>query len=359
MINKQQYVLGVMSGTSCDGLDVALLGFSKGSDYWHFKILEAHTYNYDELWRKRLLEAFRLDGLNLMRLHNDFGKFIAEKVNHLLCKVSEDIRANIIGIASHGHTVYHQPFNGFSTQIGSGAHIAIATGIPCICDFRSSDVALGGQGAPLVPFADALLFNDYDACLNMGGFANISFHHNGSRVAYDICPLNIVLNELMRGIGKSFDQDGTLAASGKLIPELFALLNNHEYYHQPAPKSLGREMVDCDVIPVLKQALLMHHLADVVHTFSQHAAYQIALALNQCGKMVLATGGGVYNSFVTEKIKAHYQGAFVIPDNMLINFKEALAFGFLGLMRLKNEVNVFHSVTGAKRNHSAGAVYLP
>ncbi|MFN4122411.1 MAG: anhydro-N-acetylmuramic acid kinase [Flavobacteriales bacterium] len=356
-MSDAMYMIGAMSGTSCDGLDLVLASFSH-KNRWESKIIKAQTFDYTRSWREKLLQADQLSGVELMKLDADFGIFTADCILEFLSGLDAPIRSKIKAVASHGHTVFHQPEHGFTVQIGSGAHIAARTGIICVCDFRSTDVAAGGQGAPLVPFADQELFGDFDACLNLGGFANVSFAHVGKRIAYDICPVNIVLNALSRKLGQEFDAGGKLAAAGKIIESMLQHLNDMDYYKLEAPKSLGKEFCDHQIFPLLDTYLNNHSLHSVMHTFVEHIAMQIAAAIKDRSQ-VLVTGGGAYNQFLIEKIKAYYQGKIIIPDNMLINFKEALAFAFLGLCRLSNKINIFSSVTGSSNDHSGGAVYLP
>lgn len=356
-MSEVMYMIGTMSGTSCDGLDLVLASFSH-KNRWGSTIIKAQTIDYSPTWREKLLHADQFSGVELMKLDADFGIFTADCILEFLADIDTSIRSKIKAVASHGHTVFHRPEQGFTVQIGSGAHIAARTGLICICDFRSTNVAAGGQGAPLVPFADQELFGDFDACLNLGGFANVSFAHAGRRIAFDICPVNLVLNALSRQLGQEFDAGGKLAASGELIEPLFAALNDLTYYKLPAPKSLGKEFCDSEIQPIVNFYLSQYPIVSVMHTFAIHSAMQIAAVIKDRGQ-VLVTGGGAYNQFLIDKIKAYYQGEIIVPDNMLINFKEALAFAFLGLCRLQEQVNVLCSVTGASSNHSAGAIYLP
>lgn len=341
-----------MSGTSLDGLDIALCEFEK-SDNWSYTILFAETQNYTDELLQRLKRADQLDALGFMQLDSDLGKHFGEMVNnfierHLIQKETID------AIASHGQTIFHQPENGFTTQIGSGAQIAAVTGIRTIADFRSLDVALGGQGAPLVPIGDELLFSNYDYCINFGGIANISFKEGGVRKSFDIGFANMASNYLVQRLGRSYDENGDIARSGKFDQDLYNLLNNLEYFNQEPPKSLGKEYFD----QVFKFTLTNNPLRiqDQLHTLGRHLAFQVGNWLKKGSCLV--TGGGSYNSFWLDEIKKITAVDLIIPDSKIIDFKEALIFAFLGLLRLQEETNTLSSVTGAKKDSIGGCIYL-
>ncbi|MDP2422804.1 MAG: anhydro-N-acetylmuramic acid kinase [Bacteroidales bacterium] len=351
---KAYDVLGIMSGTSLDGLDMAACRFYKGGEEWSYKIEDAMTVPYNREWRKRLESAFFGDAHMLVQLHAEFGKLIGQQANVFM--QSNGFKPQLI--ASHGHTVFHDPGKGITHQIGSGAEIAAATGISVVCDFRTTDVALGGQGAPLVPVGDTFLFRQYQACLNLGGFSNISFDRNGRRIAFDICPVNIVMNDLAKQLGHHFDKDGLLASQGNVVHSLLESLNALEYYYQPPPKSLGREWVISQFIPLLESEVCSPH--DKLRTMIEHIAGQIGQVLQHNHlQAVMITGGGAHNLFLLERIKLQSQATIIMPDISTIDYKEALIFAFLGLLRSLGMINCFSTVTGAKRYCSSGAVYLP
>ncbi len=343
-------VAGTMSGTSLDGLDLAAVEFMYADNLWEFTIVAAKTIQYPSEWEDKLKSAPALSGVQLMELHNDYGRYTGLHINEFLQK-NQLIPALI---ASHGHTIFHQPEKGFTFQLGNGVCIAAETGITTVADFRSGDVALGGQGAPLVPVGDRLLFSKYESCLNLGGFANISFEQNGKRTAFDICPVNFILNELAQKKGKSYDAGGELGRTGKINKELLEQLNRLEFYRQPPPKSLGREWMDNSFL------LLMNSfdasVEDKLRTAYEHIALQIANAAPETGRM-LVTGGGAYNTFLLERIREHLKCEIVIPSSEIIEYKEALVFAFLGLLRFLEEINCYASVTGARRDSSTGVVY--
>ncbi|MBE0637498.1 MAG: anhydro-N-acetylmuramic acid kinase [Bacteroidales bacterium] len=349
---RKYRVIGLMSGTSLDGVDLAFCEFTFATGKWKFTIPVAVTYSYPEEWKQKLALAHGLTAEGLARLNVDYGKFLGKLLNQFIKQhhLSPDL------IASHGHTVFHRPETGFTLQIGSGPEIAAQTGITTVCDFRSQDVALGGQGAPLVPLGDKLLFGEYDFCLNLGGFSNISFDENGLRKAYDICPVNIILNRLAQSLGHEFDTDGKLAASGTIHLGLLEALNNLDFYVQPAPKSLGREWVEMVFVPVLDPFELAVH--DQLRTVSEHIAVQISRQTQRKpdGKLFV-TGGGAKNVFLMNRIKALTGHQIIVPNEKIIDFKEALIFAFLGLLRYKSKFNCLASVTGAARDHSSGAIY--
>ena len=346
-------VIGLMSGTSLDGLDIACCEFSEMEGVWKYSIKDARTVKYTVEMKKNLGNASVLNGLDLTKLSKEFGKFSGQHVK-LYCE-ENTIKPDFI--ASHGHTVFHQPQNGLTLQIGSGAEIAAITNLATICDFRSSDVALGGQGAPLVPIGDQILFGEYDFCLNLGGFANISFENKNSRASFDICPVNIVMNELCKEIGKDFDLNGDIAKTGKIHQELLNKLNSLTYYAMPFPKSLGKEWIEMNIRPLFYNTGLS--LQDRLRTFYEHIAIQLRKSTQHVqNKNIFITGGGAHNSFLIERIQQLTNHRLIIPAEKIINFKEALVFAFLGVLRYREETNCLSSVTGATRDSISGAIYL-
>jgi anhydro-N-acetylmuramic acid kinase len=347
--------VGVMSGTSLDGLDIVLCEFERAQHSWGYKILKACTVPYTAELQHNLFHAGELSGFELTRLDREYGTFIGEQVNLLL---AGDVKYNVSFIASHGHTVFHRPDMRVNLQIGNGSVIAAQTGLPTVTNFRDLDIALGGQGAPLVPYGDEQLFGDYHYCLNLGGFANISFRYKKKRIAYDIGPANIVLNYLSRLDGNDFDRDGNIARNATLDLKLFEQLNSLDFYAQPYPKSLGKEWLDMSFMPVLNNSLAVNAIK--IRTCTEHLAAQIGRSLNSRGrKKVLVTGGGAYNKFLIELINKYTLHEILIPEKPIGEYKEALIFAFLGMLRIRNEINTLASVTGAKFNHSGGIVCQP
>ncbi len=345
-------VLGLMSGTSLDGLDICHCTFTKTANGWEYTIHHTITYPYTVAWTKKLKDAFYLDKNELEKLDLEYGALLAEFVNRFLAE--QQIHVNFI--ASHGHTIFHQPENGYTLQIGNGKILANKTKCTIINDFRTQDVKMGGQGAPLVPIGDQLLFKNYDACINLGGFANISFQKNEKRIAFDICPINIVLNKLSQEIGLPFDKGGALARSGKINTDLLEKLNSLPYYQQSPPKSLGVEWLHKTFLPQLDATIPTE---DLLRTINEHAAIQIANAIPTHCKSVLVTGGGAYNNFFIKQLQSHTEAEIIVPKKELVEFKEALVFAFLGALRLNNEVNVLSSVTGAEKDHCSGVITEP
>lgn len=349
MEKKNFKVIGLMSGTSLDGLDICLVDF-KYDGKWHYEILKAESTDYPAGLRNRLAQAQTMSALDYALLHSDYGLYLGEQVKAFMDRhgVKPDI------IASHGQTIFHQPSVKFTSQIGSGAGIAAVTGVDTVCDFRTTDVALGGQGAPLVPIGDRNLFPDFDYCLNLGGFSNISFDNGEERIAYDISPVNYVLNHYMRLNGREYDKDGETARSGRVDEALLQKLNDLDFYHRSGPKSLGREWVESEVFPLLEASGLP--LADKLCTFVEHAAQQIAL--NVEGGKVLVTGGGALNVYLVERMQANTpEATYFVPDKLTVNFKEALIFAFLGALYLSDMPNCLSSVTGASRDNIGGCLY--
>jgi anhydro-N-acetylmuramic acid kinase len=351
---KKYNVIGLMSGTSLDGLDIAATVFKLENGRWSFDIMFSHTYPYSSEWKDKLSGLPSVDALTFSYINVEYG--------HLLGRLTRSFIENTgfqpEFIASHGHTIFHQPAHGLTVQIGAGSAIAAETGLPVICDFRSTDVALGGQGAPLVPAGDRLLFSQYAACLNLGGFANISMEWNGQRIAYDICPCNIILNKLANQLGKEYDKDGEIARSGCVDSKLLNRLNQINYYKEKWPKSLGREWLEETFIPVIDQSGLP--VADAIATVCEHIAVQVdQTAVTSNKGEILVTGGGAHHTYLIEKISKRGQREYIIPPIEITDYKEAVVFAFLGLLRWRNEPNIFRSVTGSSSDHSGGAIYLP
>jgi anhydro-N-acetylmuramic acid kinase len=350
---KHSYsAIGIMSGTSLDGLDIVFCTFGKTRGKWGYDILFAETTPYPESWRDRLSGVENGSALDLALTDAEYGHYIGIRVRKFMQKhgITPDL------IASHGHTIFHQPERGMTLQIGQGSSIAAETGIPVVSDFRSLDVALGGQGAPLVPAGDRLLFGEYDFCLNLGGFANISYEHRGKRIGYDICPVNMVLNRLAAEKGDPYDKGGCLAAAGKADPRLLKKLNDLPFYSRKPPKSLGKEWVLSTFWPVVSCSGIPAE--DKLHTLCMHIAQQVSSSCRRSRKgRVLVTGGGAWNTFLVEAIRNHSSHRFVVPDPHTVNYKEALIFAFLGVLRMEGEANALASSTGAGSDNSGGAVW--
>ncbi len=347
-------VLGVMSGTSLDGIDLAYLHFKK-QQHWEFQIITAETLPYTSKWKKELSQAINFSIEELKALDENYTTYLAGVISEFIKK--HEI-TDLDAVCSHGHTVKHEPENGITLQIGNLPELAIFTGQKVICDFRVQDVALGGQGAPLVPVGDELLFPQYGYCLNLGGFANVSTSVGGERIAYDICPVNTVLNYYAEKLGFEYDKDGDLARSGHINPELLEELEGLSFYKLPAPKSLGIEWVNKEVFPILKK--YESDIPSVLRTYCMHIALQISKELGRdTATEVLVSGGGCFNVFLIQQLKKMTTTKLVVPAIEIINFKEALIFGFLGVLWLRGEINILSSVTGAMQDHSSGMLYLP
>jgi anhydro-N-acetylmuramic acid kinase len=349
--------IGLMSGTSLDGLDVCCCTFRRETKKWNFHIDCAKGYAYpDDLKQTLGTGAQQMTALEFITFHSAYGKFLGERVNDFMQEfnVHPDI------IASHGHTIFHEPQKRIMFQIGDGAAIAAETRIPTVSDFRRLDIMLGGQGAPLVPIGDRLLFADYDYCLNIGGFSNISFEQDNRRIAFDISPVNYVINHYCRQIGLEFDKDGEIAQQGSVCQPLLDELNRMDFYHQTGPKSLGREWVETLVYPMLEKYGL--NLEDRLRTFYEHAAYQIERVITahprpSGNSKLLITGGGAFNKFLIERIDALCPCEIVIPERSIIEYKEALIFAFLGTLYMANEPNCLASVTGASMDNIGGMLF--
>ncbi|MFN3840197.1 MAG: anhydro-N-acetylmuramic acid kinase [Cyclobacteriaceae bacterium] len=355
MIHQHQYhVIGIMSGTSLDGVDLAYCTFTRVESGWHYVIHEATTFGYDRSWRKMLGVAHQLPGEELMKLHALYGHYIGN-LSTAFCKAHAIKKVDFI--SSHGHTVFHQPNHGFTFQLGDGNAIHSATGKKVVCDFRSLDVARGGEGAPLVPVGDLLLFNEYDVCLNLGGIANCSMQKNKKRVAFDICFVNMALNYLSEQVGKKFDKEGNLASAGVVDKRLLKKLLGVYDSSSGSKPSLGREIFERRFRPILDQTSAS--IPDAMATVVESIAFEISRSIGHGKKKtVLCTGGGAFNAYLMYRLLEHVgdKVSLVLPDESLIKFKEALVFGFLGVLRVRNEINCLKSVTGALCDSSSGVL---
>ncbi len=348
-------VIGVMSGTSLDGLDIALCEFSEDPLKW--KLLKTEVIEYLPYWKTRIEKIYGETAYELAQLDAEYGSYIGTQVSQFCERNNIDIKT-ISLVASHGHTIFHQPKLGFTYQIGKGAYIAAKSRLTTVSDFRSLDIAKGGQGAPLVPIGDALLFSEYDACLNLGGFANISFKDRAQkRVAFDICPVNFVLNFYANKLGLEYDKNGENAKAGKIDEPTLNYLNNLSFYSIHYPKSLGREWVEENILVHLDE---LESIPDILSTFTEHVVCQIKQIVKQYElKSLFITGGGAYNKYLIEKLKQETTADIILPEDQIIKFKEALIFAFLGFLRFKNKTNTLSSVTGAYQDSISGSIYLP
>lgn len=352
MFKEYYNVIGVMSGTSLDGVDLAYIKFNN-SGRWSFTICASETISYPTEWLTKLKNAIHFSPAELDVLNVSYTKLLASLISEF---ISNHNLTAIDAICSHGHTILHQPQNGFTLQIGNLPILRELVPHTIVCDFRVQDVQLGGQGAPLVPIGDELLFSEYDYCLNLGGFSNVSFSENGHRVAFDISPVNTVLNFYANDLGFPYDDGGGIAKSGTIHHELLQKLNDLAFYKASYPKSLGMEFVNEEIFPLMESFAI--ESKDKLCTFVEHIAMQIAMICSKPDSKLFITGGGAYNAFLIARLQ-HYlpTTALIIPDDQTIQFKEALIFGFLGVLRLRNEINVLSSVTGATKNHSSGVIF--
>jgi len=350
--SKSSYiVLGVMSGTSLDGLDLAVVKLNVNNHKWSYDLLYGESLEYSTSWKNKLKNAFSVDNQSLALLDAEFGEFIGISIQNLIDK--KNLAPDFI--ASHGHTIFHQPNNGITVQIGNATSIYEQTNLPVINNFRALDVSLGGQGAPLVPIGDKLLFHEYRYCLNLGGIANISFEEDSKRRAFDICPFNMCLNYLSMQLGFAFDEGGKLALSGELDTDLFSQLNNISYCKSLPPKSLGYE----EFLELWKPVLDDSNASTInkLNTVVEHCAYQIAQSISAKGDSILATGGGAYNKYFISRLKALTDNEVIVPSDEVIEFKEAIVFALLGALKFRNEPNCLASVTGARKNNSGGDLH--
>ena len=351
-----------MSGSSMDGLDVVHVQLDEVRGQWSYELLHADCMPYSEKWATDLRAAASINVSDFLKLHTAYGRYLGEQINEFIAK--HELSHQVHFIASHGHTVFHEPEHNTTCQIGDGAAIAAVTGLPVINDLRSLDVALGGQGAPIVPIGDKLLFGGYDYLLNIGGIANITVQKEGSLLAFDICPANQVLNALAEKEGRAMDENGDMASVGTLLPGLLDELNDGDYYKQMPPKSLSNDAAKELVFPKLFESEENNY--DLLHTATLHIVQQITNAVQYYphGKEVatlLATGGGAFNTFLIvelQKALMPYNVKVVVPDAHVVKFKEALVMALIGTLRWREEVNVLSSVTGASRDSVGGALWI-
>lgn len=359
----QYNVVGLMSGSSLDGLDIAFARFEEGAGKWRFDMEETSCVPYPEVWKKNLSGLTNLSARDYLLMHSAYGHYLGSCVNDFL--EEKNLAYQIQLIASHGHTAFHLPTRHMTAQIGDGAAIAAVTGIRTITDFRSTDVALGGQGAPVVPIGEKLLFPEYDFFLNLGGIANLSAKAD-KFTGFDICPANRILNLLVAHTEKGFDENGMLASRGTVNDALLNQLNDFSYYKKHFPKSLSNEFGLEEIFPVVKQAALS--LQDALRTYTEHIVVQVKRGvlllkeeMNLNDKLrLLITGGGAHNRFLTNRLEEEllYAGVSCIrPSNQLIDFKEALVIALMGALRWREEINVMHSVTGASKDSINGAIW--
>lgn len=347
-------VIGLMSGTSLDGLDIAYCQFKNVDNAKiDFTIIAAETIAYSETIKKEFLAAESAPTLSFISFDRKIGTYFGNQVQLFLQK--HNLQKPDF-VASHGHTIFHDPANGFTVQIGHGANLAAAAKIPVVSDFRSLDVALGGQGAPLVPIGDFLLFNAYSHCLNLGGIANISYQKQEKRIAFDICACNIPLNFLANKLGFEYDKNGAIARSGTVDAVLLNQLNNLPYFEQKPPKSLGKEWVESQFLPLI--LVSNSNTEDILTTVVEHIAIKIAKEISGTANQLYITGGGAFNSYLVERIKINLATTIIIPDENIVKFKEALIFALLGLLRWTNRTNTLKTVTGASEDSIGGSIYI-
>ncbi len=360
--------IGIMSGSSLDGLDIAYVHLQETGGAWNYTILHADCYSYTKEWITKLSSANSLPAIDYQLLNTDYGHYIGEQVNRFIENYSLQHKVDLV--ASHGHTTFHMPAKKMTAQLGDGASIAAETGLPVVSDLRAMDLAFGGQGAPIVPIGEKLLLGEFDLLLNLGGIANISAKTPDGYLAFDVCPANRVLNMLANQVGNEYDENGNLAAYGKMDNTLLQRLNKLEYYSLGYPKSLANDFGTGEVYPLIhKQAISTE---DALRTYVEHICMQIResihMVLNKnglhspaSGRRLLVTGGGALNTFMVRRLQemlAELGIETVVPEKNIINYKEALIMALMGVLRWREEYNVLASVTGAKQNSIGGALWL-
>ena len=343
-------IIGLMSGTSVDGLDICYVSFDN-HDPSKYEIIDCETIDYDDNLKTKLKNVIKMDNDQIKQIDKEFGEFIGLNVLKFI-KKNTLYKADLI--SSHGHTVFHEPEFNKTLQIGNGEIINKVTKIKTVNNFREQDIQLGGQGAPLVPIGDKLLFDDYKYCLNLGGFTNISVKDSSTIYAYDICPLNTVLNHYANKLGYDCDLDGKLSKKGVINIDLFNELNDLDYYKKSYPKSLGLEFVIENIFPMTEKYKIKE--VDILATYIEHASFQIKRNIDY-GSKVLLTGGGTFNNNLIKALNHDSKINFIVPDKTIINYKESLIFALLGYLKINGKVNCLRSVTGASNDHSSGDIY--
>ena len=356
-------VLGLMSGTSFDGLDLCVVRFNQTQEGYHYEIKHSSHRAYPETFVSQLKRAHLATETEMLALEESFDAITISAIKELFKHYNKSIDL----ISSHGHTTLHQPERGITRQIGNGKLLSKTFNIPVAYDFRSSDLALGGQGAPLVPIGDHLLFHNYDICLNLGGISNLSYSFENKRHAFDVGMFNTPINELVEPLGYNYDKDGNIAANGSLITSLFERLNSLEFYTIQGAKSLGKEWYYSYYVKEVEA--VKGSLEDLVRTVTEHNVYQIFKALKEfynrhkiAKKLkVLVTGGGAHNRFAMQLLQSQTKNfaSMIVPDSQLVDYKEALVFAFMGYLRVHNKINVYSSVTGASSDSCAGTLIQP
>ena len=350
LMNAYQ-AIGIMSGSSLDGLDICAATFQKGTK-WGFQMDAFVAVPFPDDLYHQLLNCRSLSGESLHRLDIQLGLWLGGQVVDFM----NENRLNPVVIGSHGHTVFHQVDHHLSLQIGNGHAIAEKTGVPVVADFRQQNVLLGGHGAPLVPIGDILLFEEYDAWINIGGIANATIRTKKGFEAGDIVPANQVLNALANKLGFPFDEGGQFAQQGKLNRNWHNYLGSIDFFEKPFPKSISNEWVKKELLDSLPET----NPEDALFTYTSFMASQIAGILPEETKRALVTGGGALNTFLIDQLKAERSEVdFEVPEEDLIQSKEALVFAFMGLLRHQGEVNCLASYTGSNKDISAGVVYMP
>jgi anhydro-N-acetylmuramic acid kinase len=361
---KTYRVIGLMSGSSLDGLDIAYCEFKGEKQTWTYDILTTSYVPYPTRWRLRLANLTLQNAITYMKTHAFFGHYLGELVSDFVSEQKIDDEVDFI--ASHGQTIFHQPENKMTSQIGDGAAIAAVTGLPVVYDFRLADVAHGGQGAPIVPIGDRILFHDYSHCLNLGGIANISFKAPGNRmVGYDICSVNGLLNALSEELELPYDDNGNISASGEISAGLLEDMNSSWYFEKEYPKSLNGGWLMKMLMPMVKRANLP--TKDKLATACEHIAIQIGREVNRIylnehvdradAHQMLVTGGGAFNGYLVQRIRHHCPIPVDVPNEELIKFKEAIVMGLIGVLRVENQVNCLADVTGATRDTIGGVIH--
>ena len=354
-------VIGIMSGSSLDGIDIVYTELQEHAGRWQYEIQHAECVPYDKKWIEKLQQSINFSAKEYLLLHTKYGEFIGRKINGFIDENNLHHQVNLV--CSHGHTTFHLPEKKMTHQLGDGAAIAAETKLPVVSDLRSIDIAFGGQGAPIVPLGEKFLFSQYNYFLNIGGIANLSVHQPGGVIAFDVCAANRVLNMLANEKGFAYDGEGKMASRGSVNEDLLNKLNTLEYYQLLYPKSLANTYGTDLVYPLLQSSGISTE--DNLRTYTEHISVQIKNSLRMFKQShtqhLFITGGGAFNAFLMERLQSQLKEInfeIFIPDSETVKYKEALIMSLLGALRWREQYTILSSVTGASQNSIGGALWL-
>lgn len=348
-----------MSGSSLDGLDIGIIDIIKKGNELSYEVIRCDTIEYSTEWKKSLTSLPNASAKELANNDMAYSRYMSELIRSFL---KEEDQIDYVSL--HGHTLFHEPENGFTYQLGNGGVLSARLGLPVVCDFRSKDIGLGGKGTPLAPIVDSYFYNEYEVLINLGGICNLTFLSKKETIAWDVCPCNQLLNFLSEKMNLAYDKDGLIARNGKLNLDFLNILEKNPYYSEKYPKSLDNQYIKQNIIRELDSYTIP--LEDQLHTTCIFVARQIKAAIQMAVKSlevawpekILITGGSAHNAFLIQCIKEHCAPSVVsIPDETIINYKEIILMALCAYLRVNNQENTLSEVTGSSRNSIGGAIY--